>query len=113
MVTDPSVTTKLTLTAEEMTQIFQKMEEVKFFDYPDKFSVKVPTGSPITAVTPSDSYYFKVQYNNRIKELTWDDNILNPDAQASNLRELIQLIEKIIQSKNEYKSLPTPRSGYL
>ncbi len=112
MTVDPSITVQLSLTPEEMIRIMQKMEEINFFEYPDNFFVKVPSGSPTTMVTPHSSYYFKVQYKSGIKELQWDDKIKNPDAQASNLRELIQLIKNIIESKDEYKSLPTPRGGY-
>ncbi len=113
MILDPSITVKLTLTSEEMTRIWQKMEEIDFLHYPDNFSVIVPPGSNTAMVTPHSSYYFKVQYSNGTKELRWDDAIQNPDPQASKLRELIQLIQKIIESKDEYKRLPTPKGGYL
>ena len=44
MVMDPSITVPLSLSEEEMDRIYQKMVEIDFFNYPDKFSVSVPPG---------------------------------------------------------------------
>ena len=113
MVTDPSITVELTITEEEKDLIYQKMVEVDFFSYPDEFSVDIPPGENIGIVTPYSSYYFKVEYDSQIKELRWEDEITNPDEKADRLRELILLIRNIIESKEEYKTLPEPTSGYL
>ena len=113
MVMDPSITVNLSLTEEELDRIYQKMVEINFFDYPDRFSVSVPAGELVTMVTPHMSYYFKVEYDSRIKELWWEDEIMNENEEASRLREFIQLIRDIIESKEEYKELPEPTSGYL
>ena len=113
MIIDPSITVKLSLSEEEMDRIYQKMVEIDFFDYPDRFSVPIPSDGPIGIVTPYSSYYFKVEYNSQVKELWWDDEITNPDEKADRLRELIELIRDIVESKEEYKKLPEPRSGYL
>ena len=113
MVTDPAITIHLTLTAEEMDSIYQKMVEIDFFNYPDQFSVTVPEGETKTQVLPYASYYFKVAYDGNIKELLWDDKYTNSDAQADKLKELIFLIRDIIELKPEYQVLPEPTSGYL
>ena len=113
MVLDPSVTIKLSLTEEEMNQIQQKMTEISFFDYPEVFSVAVPPGEPVGSITPFASYYFKVQQGSITKELKWDAEIVNKDAKADKLKELIKLITDIIQSKPEYQKLPPPNGGYL
>ena len=94
-----------------MLESWQK--EIDFFDYPEKFSVSLPPDEPIGIVTPFASYYFKVEYNSEIKELWWDDEIVNEDEKAEKLRGLINLIRDIVESKQEYKELPEPRSGYL
>ncbi len=111
MILAPSITTNLSLTSEELSQILAKMEEIDFFNYPDVF--EVPQGELTQVVTPYSKYYFKVRYGSDTKELRWDDEILNPKEQADRLRELISLIRGIIESKDEYKKLPEPKGGYL
>ena len=113
MVADPSVTIDLSLSEEEKDIIYQKMVEIDFFSYPDEFSVDVSPGELIGIVTPYASYYFKVEYDSQTKELLWEDEITNPDEKADMLRELVLLIRNIIESKEEYKALPEPTSGYL
>ena len=113
MVLDLPITVSLSLSNDELDRIYQKMVAINFFDYPDKFSVSVPPGETIGMVTPYSSYYFKVEYNSKIKELSWEDNITNKDEKAEKLRELIKLIVEIVESKEEYKKLPPPRGGYM
>jgi hypothetical protein len=107
------ITIELRLSQEEMNSIYQKMVEIDFFNYPDRFSVNVPPGEPKTRVTPYPSYFFKVTYQGHTKELLWHEKITNSEARADKLRELIALIKGIIESKEEYKKLPEPKSGYL
>jgi hypothetical protein len=113
MVMDPSITVELSLTEAELDRIYQKMAEIDFFDYPEEFSVPVEEGGLVTMVTPYSSYYFKVEYDSTLKELRWEDEIMNPNDEANKLRELISLIRDIIESKEEYKELPAPTSVYL
>ncbi|HAW50477.1 TPA: hypothetical protein DCX16_05980 [bacterium] len=113
MTVDPPITVNLSLSKEELHKILQKMIEIDFFNYPNKFSVFVPPGEVVGIVTPHSSYYFKVEYDSKIKEMWWEDNITNEDAKAEKLRELINLIINIIESKEEYNKLPEPRGVYL
>lgn len=112
MITDPSVTTKLTLTPEEMNNIHARMQEIDIFGYPDVFTVEVSPGDTFSTRIPYQVYYFYIQDGSRIKELRWEDKIQNLDEQAAGLRRLIQLIQDIISSKEEYRKLPVPTSGY-
>lgn len=113
MILDPSITVGLSLSQEELYRIYQKMIEIDFFNYPENFSVFIPPGEGITMVTPYPTYYFKVEYNSKIKELSWGAEIVNEDEKADKLRELNELIIDIIESKEEYRRLPSPRGGYL
>lgn len=113
MIIDPSITIPLALTEAEKTSIYQKMVEIDFFSYPDVFKVDVPPGGQATIVTPHTTYYFKVEYDSRVKELKWEDEIVNPDERATRLKTLINFIQKIIESRDEYKKLPEARGGYL
>jgi hypothetical protein len=110
MVSELPVGTKLSLSQEDKEKIFQKMQDIDFFNYPDVYGRPIPSGYPLNPQL--NRYYFYVKYGSQIKELRWDDNIIGLDSQASKLRILIQLIQSIIKSKEEYKNLPTPRSQY-
>ena len=112
MVMDPSITVNLSLSEEELDRIYDKMLEIDFFDYPEEFSVSTSGGS-FGIMTPYSSYYFRVEYDSGIKELRWKDEISYPDEKADRLRELIRIIKDIVESKEEYKALPVPTSGYL
>jgi len=113
MIMDPPITVNLSLSKEELDRIYQKMIEINFFDYPDQFSVSVSPGESVGMLTPYHSYYFRVEYDSTVKELSWEDEIVNEDKKAEKLRELINLIRDIIESKEEYKQLPPPKGGYI
>ncbi len=113
MVSDPPITVNLSLSKEELDRIYQKMVEIDFFDYPEDFVVSVLPGESVGMITPHSSYYFKVEHNSKIKELRWEDKIINKDEKADRLRELIKLIRDTIEAKEEYRKLPSPTSGYM
>jgi len=112
MIMDPPITVDMVLSEEELDIILQKMMEIDFINYPDRFAVEVAPGEMMGQRTPFPSYYFKVEYDSQVKELWWDDKIINESEKADRLRELINLIIGIIESKEEYKKLPAPRGGY-
>jgi hypothetical protein len=113
MIMDAAITIDLTLTAEEMDSVYQKMLGIDLFSYPDKFSVHVADNETKTEVTPYNTYFFKVEYDGKTKELLWHDKYLNSDASADKLKELINLIKNIIESKAEYQALPESSGGYM
>jgi hypothetical protein len=104
-------TVPFTLSANDLNQIINKMNEINFFAYPDTF--KVPTGDTVLIVTPSSTYIFDVSYKLTDKHFYWSDYIMNENAEANKLRELITLIETIIQSNPEYSKLPPAQGGYI
>ena len=110
---DPSITVNLSLSKEELGRIYQKMVEIDFFDYPDEYKATVFPWQSKGLKLPYSSYYFRVEYDSKTKELSWKDNILNKDKRAEKLRELIKFIRDIIESKEECKQLPPARGGYI
>ena len=112
MVSEPAITINLALSPQELDKIYQDMQKIDLPDYPDVFSVIVPSGSIATMVTPNLRYYFKVSYDTQAKELSWDDKIRNDDAQATRLRQFFSSIVTLIESKEEVKEMPRPTSGY-
>jgi len=99
------------LTNSDLNRILDKMNEINFFEYPDTFVV--PTGDTVTIITPSSTYKFEVSYKSSNKYLYWSDHIVQASDNAARLRELIALIEEIIESKSEYLQLPPANGGYL
>jgi hypothetical protein len=94
------------LTLGEFNLIYNKMLEIDFFNYPDMFIVKPPPGENYYVRSPAPMYFIKVQYKTQIKTLSCDDFIIYHDEKADKLRELVNLIERIIDSKEEIKQLP-------
>lgn len=102
---DPSVTIKFKLTDNELAGIYQKINDLKLFDKNEE-----PTGGNMLFVTPCSSYYLKVQIDSAQKELSWDDC---RGKISDKLQRFINYIIPIIESKEEYKKLPIPKSSYL
>lgn len=104
MVMDPSVTVKFKLTDNELIDIYRKINDLKLFDENEK-----PTGGNLF-VTPCSSYYLKTQTGSVQQELSWD----NCRGKISDkFQQFTDYLITIIESKEEYKALPTPNGGYL
>jgi hypothetical protein len=104
-------TVPFVLSVNDKKQILDKMNAIDFFAYPDTFIVH--TGDTVSVITPYETYIFKVNNNSQTKNLYWADEIMNPDTQATKLRELISLIQTIIESNPKYSQLPPASGGYL
>lgn len=107
MVVDPAITTDLKLSVNDKWQILQEINEINFFNLPSNY----PRETGMWMSTQVD-YYIKIQYGSQTKEVSWNDNSIR-SSNTQNLNELADLIWGLIQSKPEYKSLPTPQAGYL
>ncbi|HEY9167453.1 MAG TPA: hypothetical protein VIS48_14965 [Candidatus Kryptonia bacterium] len=111
LVMDGTTTAPFVLSDSELQLISAKMSEIGFFSYPDTFVV--PTEDTVGYVTPNATYIFDVKDNSTVKHLYWSDAIISQDSAAVKLRELIQLIENIVESNPKYSQLPPARGGYL
>jgi hypothetical protein len=111
LILDGTVTVPFVLSDIELQQIRNKMDEIGFVSYPDTF-VAVTIDTIIQTIEPHPTYDFEVKLNFSIKHLYWDDTIINQNAQAIKLRELISLIQTIIESKPEYTKLSPARGAY-
>lgn len=101
---DPSITVKMKLSDGEFNSIYQKLNDLNLFNE----SPEPIEGS--TIVAPCSSYYLKVQINSEQKELSWN----NCGGKISDkFQQFSSYIIQIIESKEEYKKLPTPRGGYI
>jgi len=104
---DPSITVELRLTDEDMERIYQKMVEIDFFCFPERFVIPIPDGEIVSATSNYLQYYFRVECDNKVKIVQWSDYILKENDDAKNLRKVISLIRSIIESKDEYWDLPS------
>ena len=85
---------------------------INFFDYPEQYTTVIPPGSLAAAHAPAITYRLSVRDDGRIKSVVWTDEISSPTTiETDNLRTLIQLIERTIANRPEYKSLPPRRFG--
>lgn len=97
---NPAVTIELVLTPDELDTIYRKMEQIGFFQYPEQFAVRVPQGRLAAMVEPASKYHFQVRSDGATKEVRWHDNIVGyTSPEADRLRELIRIIEHIIQTR--------------
>lgn len=107
MITEPSITTNLSLSDEEMNSIYIQMKKINILSYPDDF---MPKGE--VEVKPFFTYSIKIVMNGKEKNIKWEDKKLSETKEAAQLRELFNKIYEIIEMKEEYKKLPKPKGGY-
>ena len=107
MVIDPSVTTNLILSNEEMNSIYLDMKKINILNYPENFNPK----SNIMQ-TPFQTYSIKIVINGKEKNIYWKDENVSGTKEAMRLRELFKKIEDIIINKEEYKKLLPANGGY-
>ena len=116
LIIDGDTTSSLKLTSEEMDTIYQVMRKINILEYPDEFSPPDCDKSDpnlVHRVTPYSTYYFKIQINKKMKEIKWEDSNFSKAEKAVKLREIIDMIDKIIENKEEYKNLPKANGMYL
>ena len=107
MVMDPSITTGLKLSDEDMDTIYSELRKINILGYPENFKPKGFTES-----TPYITYNFSITANGIEKKITWFDKNDSITEEAVQLRELFYKIKGIIESTDEYKKLPDAKPGY-
>jgi hypothetical protein len=107
MVTEPSVSTNLKLSDEDMATIYSEIRKINILDYPDSFKPKNNLFQ-----SPYYTYNFKVIADGIEKNISWADENASESREAIQLRELFKKIQEIIESKEEYKKLPEAKGGY-
>jgi lauroyl/myristoyl acyltransferase len=110
----PARVIMLILSDQDLAAIRQKVAEIGFFDYPENFAASPASGAAGARVTPSITYTIEVQLDGQRKRVVWNDDISGATtSEGENLRTLIRMIEKAIQSTPEYQGLPQRNFGCL
>jgi hypothetical protein len=104
MVMGASITINFELTNDELVGIYQKIKDLKLFEKSEESAERN------MIVNPCSSYSLKVQIDSTQEKLSWDNC---QGSISDKFQQFTNYIIKIIESKEEYKKLPTPRGGYL
>ena len=107
MVMDPSITIDLALTAEEKSEIYQRLRDVDFWAYPSDAG-----GLDGMGVTPSTDYSLTVTGAGLDHTVRGNDFWTDPEIEAQALYKLFRHVQAIIEARDEHKALPKPRGGY-
>lgn len=110
LIMDGTITVPFTVSDSALQSIRTEMNEIRFFEYPDTFGI--PTSDTVVYVTPHSTYIFDVSENSVVKHLYWSDSNMLQDTAAVKLRNLIKLIEDIVESNPKYSQLPPAKGGY-
>jgi len=104
------ITIFLQLSDEELESVYQKAVSIDFFNYPSDFVV--PDDQLIGYEVPVSSYELTMINGEMSNSVKWSGGALTkPDyMKATNLRDLVILINGIILSHPEYQQLPTPKA---
>ena len=107
MVTEPSVTTDLILSDEEMNSIYLEMRKINILAYFESFNPKSNQRQ-----TPFQTYSIKIVIDGKEKNIDWKDENVSKSKDSIKLRALFEKIKAIIIQKEDYKKLPPAKGGY-
>jgi len=100
------VTTPISLTDAQMSTIYQTLENIRFFDYPSKFS-GVPAGvQEVTTTIPAPTYSLEVRMDSATHTVMWNDQSKPSSVEADRLRTLFSMMLGFIHEHPEFKRLP-------
>jgi hypothetical protein len=111
LILDGVATTRLVLLQRELDTLEARLVAIDIFSYPDTFVVQ--RGDTVLSITPYPSYIVKVRMGTTWKKVIWEDSIVSSDPKATRLRETLEFIRALVQSKPEYNQLPPARGGYM
>ena len=107
MIPEPSITTDLILSEEDMNSIYLEMWKINILNYSESFNPESNQRQ-----TPYQTYSIKIVIDGKEKNIDWKDENISQSEDAIKLRELFEIIKEIISQKEEYKKLPPAKGGY-
>ncbi len=107
LVTDGIVTTRLQLTKNEMTMIYNKMREINIFE------LKALEPSKLDCLqTPFETDKWTIIVDGKIANIEWSNQHCVVTNDAKKLLNLRQTVFELAKSKKEYQKLPKVKGGY-
>lgn len=110
LIADGTVTTELTLTKDEMKDIYKKMQDINIAESKE-FTPKSLSGS-VCMQEPYEEDEWKITINGKMITHFISGKYCEPTNDSKQLIELRNDVFNIIKSKDEYKSLPKSTGGY-
>lgn len=104
LIMDGLIDVPFALTDEEKQRIYEKMQDIALFDYPE-YSTGVLS-------EPSQGYIFIIERNGEQQTIGWSGGFTR-EKRDRDFQSLVNMIIEIIESHEEYKSLPEASGGYL
>jgi hypothetical protein len=111
LILDGTITIHFVLPQSDLDRIKEKAMQIDFFSYPDEFFIQ-STDSISCAIFPFQTYRIRIKSHSTIKTVFWEEKDFATDLRADKLKELIDLIREIVESKRAYQQLPKPNGGY-
>jgi hypothetical protein len=106
-------TANITLTDAQMTDIYETIQKIRFFDYPSSFS-GVPTGlDTLFARQPNIIYRLEVRSSGNVHTVTWNDGFGPLTAEGERLRDLFLKITRLIHEHPAFTQIPRSSYGCL
>jgi len=101
------------LSKEEQNSILEKVNEINYFSMPDTFKYISEDSISVSIEPNPDEQILRIKYQSQDKTMIWTYPVIENDSRFKDLLELRKYIKSIIESKQEYKSLPPARGGYM
>ena len=101
------MTITLTLQPNELDRIYQRMVEIAFFSYPERYTTILPDSMIRIMPNPHPTYEFVVRQDTRMHQVVFEDSVFRPTTtETDNLRDLVRFIREIVEAHTEMAQLP-------
>lgn len=107
MVSDPSITIPLVLTAEEKTQILESALAMNFFSFIHHICTDRSVSSGAAC------FHLRIETPERNNWIEWCNRIDEQSEEARKADKLIKMVIGIVESRSEFKALPRPKGMYM
>ena len=112
LILNGTITVHFVLPQSDLDRISNKAIEIDFFNYPDVFFLQ-STDTIWSGIYPFETFRVRIKSHSTIKTVYWEQRYFATDPRADKLKELINLVREIVESKPEYQRLPAPSGGYI
>jgi hypothetical protein len=109
-------TANITLSDAQMTEVYETIQKIRFFDYPSEFSDVVPELDPNVARVrkhPNNTYRLEVRSGRNVHSVTWNDGIKPVSAEGERLLDLFLMVRRIIHEHPSFRQIPASSYGCL